>query len=190
LAKYGKSYATKEEYNFRLELFTKTMTHITKENARNDITFTMAVNQFADWTDEEYKRLLSYKPPAEGVAHHYVEFPQSNGPIDWRQQGKISGVRNQGSCGSCWAFSAVSAMEGAYAIKHGSLKALSEQQLVDCSGSYGNQGCNGGWYDAAFRYGRDYGMMSQSSYPYAGYQQYCYYNAGSVVAKVSTYNNV
>jgi len=78
-------------------------------------------------------------------------------------------VKNQGSCGSCWAFSSTGAIEGAYAIKNKQLKSFSEQQLVDCAGlraGYGNMGCNGGLMDNAFTYGEDYQLELESEYPY------------------------
>jgi C1A family cysteine protease len=79
-----------------------------------------------------------------------------NGPNpierDWRKEGKVNPVRFQNTCGSCYAFSAVAAIETAYAIKTGNLKQFSEQQLVDCSKHFDNDGCDGGWMSNAFNY--------------------------------------
>lgn len=94
------------------------------------------------------------------------------GDVDWVSKGKVSKVKNQGSCGSCWAFSATGAIESFYLFK-GQSVTCSEQMLVDCSRSYGNQGCNGGWPSNALKYVAAKGLASSSAYPYTGKDGSC-----------------
>lgn len=99
------------------------------------------------------------------------------GDVDWKALGKVSPVKNQGSCGGCWAFAANGAIESAYLIK-GRTVYLSEQQLIDCSTSYGNNGCNGGWMDSAYQYVIDKGLTTQDLYPYTASNGVCKATAG------------
>merc|ERR1712033_59777 len=110
---------------------------------------------------------------------------------DWRQQGLVTGVKNQGRCGSCYSFSASGALEGAWAKSRGQLPTLSESQIVDCSGRYGNHGCQGGRYQSSWQYLQSCGGdMSESAYPYMPRKGWCRFNRGQVVATVSGYQNV
>jgi hypothetical protein len=93
--------------------------------------------------------------------------------IDWRDRGVLNAVRNQGGCGSCWAFSAVGAIEAAHAVQGKGLPQVSEQELVDCSRAYGNQGCGGGWMDNAFQYVIEHGITDLKDYGYVGRDQSC-----------------
>jgi len=99
--------------------------------------------------------------------------------IDWRNYtGKsyVNPVKDQGQCGSCWAFAAISVIESRYAIKSGSLYSLSEQQFVDCAGGvYENNGCGGGMAYAAIEYAQDFGVMEEEKYPYVAKDQNCTY---------------
>jgi KDEL-tailed cysteine endopeptidase len=183
VTKFGKSYGTKEEFEFRADLFKKNLAALVEENSKNDNTFTVGINKFADWTPAEYRRLLSYKPTrgAKVLSQEYtnVSIPTS---VDWRTEGAVNPVKDQGQCGSCWAFSAVGALESRYKISAGTLFSLSEQQLVDCAtGSpYSSEGCNGGEMTDGFDYSSVKGMMTGADYPYKAYDQACKYDSSKV----------
>jgi cathepsin L len=154
LAENNRDYFTQEEYEERYQVFVQTLKEISTLNSQNSGA-TFGLNQFSDWTWEEYSQLLGAKMIYENDNEEKVEpylFSEndiaSNG-VDWRSSGHVNAVKDQGSCGSCWAFSAAASMESIHAIKSGKLARLSEQQIVDCSHTY-NYGCGGGMYDRAW----------------------------------------
>ena len=107
--------------------------------------------------------------------------------VDWRDKNKVSSVKNQGHCGSCWAFSSVGAVESAWAIKHNVLYNLSEQELIDCSSE--NQGCEGGSMVKSFQYIMNNGLCSNESYPYIGQDNQCNNSCKSLV-EISNYSGI
>jgi hypothetical protein len=192
---HGKNYNGLDEFHNAFATFKSNLMMINAHNAGKS-SYTLAVNQFADMTFEEFaKTRLGYKP--NGAARSGAQFDASNitpaASIDWRTKGAVGPVKDQGSCGSCWAFSTVASLEGAHALANGGkYVSLSEQQLVDCSTSFGNMGCNGGLMDQAFTYliNATKGDDSESSYPYKGVDGSCAYQAASVAASIKSFVDV
>ncbi|TDH11312.1 hypothetical protein EPR50_G00059520, partial [Perca flavescens] len=182
---HEKKYQNEVEDVRRRELWEKNLMLITMHNLEASMglhTYDLGMNYMGDLTQEEI--LQSYatliiptdiqRAPSAFVGTYSADVPDT---MDWRQKGCVTSVKMQGSCGSCWAFSAAGALEGQLAKKTGRLVDLSPQNLVDCSGNYGNHGCNGGLVYKAFQYVIDnQGIDSDASYPYTGQLQQCRYN--------------
>lgn len=137
-------------------------------NRKLGLDLRFAMNEFADMSFEEFIKVKGgYKADAHSLAtpQHSTTFTITDAPatIDWRDQKVVNDVKNQGSCGSCWAFSTMSSLESRWALKSGKLLSLSEQELVDCDRAT-DQGCNGGLMDDAFTYLIKNGAETESDY--------------------------
>jgi len=174
---YGLKFDSKFEDNYRERVFRENVAKINAHNSRNDATYEMGINQFTHLTQEEFQNIYlgTKATPKVGVDESFI----SVGDVDWVGAGAVTSVKNQGQCGSCWAFSTTGGLEGLSKLAYGTLQSFSEQQLVDCSGSYGNQACNGGLMDSAFKYVRDHGVTTESAYPYKAVKGTCTTNTGA-----------
>jgi len=190
--KHGKSYTDKSEENFRIKIFMENKHLIAKHNQRasNGLkSYSLAMNQFGDLLHHEFTSMMNgykmdYKINSSNGSTYLspanVMVPSS---VDWRTKGYVTPVKNQGQCGSCWSFSSTGSLEGQHFRKTGKLVSLSEQNLVDCSKSYGNNGCEGGLMDYAFQYVRDNkGIDTETSYPYEAQDDSCRFNQRNIGA--------
>ena len=195
MAKFNKVVTEVEEFAMRVENFKFVHQWIEKHNA-SGASWKAAHNQFSDWTEAEYKQLLGYVHSDREELNIKVFEPTNADGVNWVDAGAVTPVKDQGQCGSCWAFSSTGALEGAHYIASGELLSFSEQQLVDCAYiTYGNFGCNGGMQARAFRYLKTHKAELESVYPYfSGTTKAkgdCAFDEASTTAvDVSSYTNV
>merc|ERR1719215_89343 len=147
--------------------------------AAGEETYTMGANQFSHLTLEEFQALpiRGFAPAQRSALPKMGSHVHSGKPavssIDWTTKGAVTPVKNQGQCGSCWSFSSTGGLEGQWEIATGSLKSISEQQLVDCSKNGGNAGCNGGLMDNSFEWYESKAAATENSYPYTARDGSC-----------------
>jgi cathepsin L len=182
-------YQTVMEHDDRFEVFKKNMDFAREFNQKGEYTFTMGVTIHADKTAEEFEAWLkatSGTKPAPHSNRSLFDMSQAEtapDSKDWVTVGAVTPVKNQGQCGSCWAFSTTGGVEGQNFLVNNKLSSFSEQELVDCSQAEGNQGCNGGLMDDGFTYVEQSGLCYESAYPYEGVGGTC--KASSCTSQVS-----
>lgn len=195
MAEHGKSYNDHTEYRTRFNHFVRNHMKISEHNSNNAIQYYRGHNQFSDWSEEEvtaYLTLDTTLDENDNVEFADFGYGDDNTPIDWRDHGAVTPVQDQGSCGSCWAFSATGAMEGAHFAATGELKKYSESLLVDCDyGILSNHGCSGGLMNNAFKYLKKHTEILEEDYPYEPVKNKCHEKtAEHTDTKVSAYKNV
>jgi C1A family cysteine protease len=186
---YGLNYGTQEEYEFRRNIFAEKTVKMNEINS-SQTSFTVGYNKFTTYTDFEYKRLLGAKVMPEAAKKEVKLLNTSNlaDAVNWIDAGAVNAVKDQGQCGSCWAFSAACAIEGAHFLKSGSLLSLSEQQFVDCDTT--SYGCNGGWQYAAFTYAEKTAEDLEADYTYHAADGTCKDSQYTGQVNVASYQNV
>ncbi|KAL5569416.1 hypothetical protein UlMin_025991 [Ulmus minor] len=205
IEKYGKSYATREEYLHRLGIFAGNLIRAT-EHQLLDPTAVHGVTPFSDLSEEEFEEMYTgLQIGGPGFGNRIVgetakdldvgDLPES---FDWREKGAVTDVKTQGSCGSCWAFSTTGAVEGAHFIATGKLLSLSEQQLVDCDHTCDprekdecDSGCGGGLMTNAYEYLMEAGgLEEETTYPYTGKKGECKFEPKKVAVRVSNFTTI
>ena len=182
---------TGDEFHFRFGIFLQNLRRVQEFN-KGAHNFKVGLNKFSAHTPSEYRALLGLLGAKDNsLRRHHVRTtgsaPRSTF-VDWREKGVVNAVKNQGSCGSCWSFSVVAAMESQYAIVKSRLFDLSEQNLVDCATTC--YGCGGGWQTTAYDYVLESqgGLwMKQSDYPYTAVEGTCQFDSAKGVCKFSSY---
>jgi len=196
MKQYGKTYST-DEFQYRWQTWKSNYKFIQTHNAKN-ASYTVAMNKYGDLSTAEFAKTYNGFLGAKMFTriHHgsqVVVHPNPAAPasIDWRSLGYVTGIKNQGQCGSCWSFSTTGSTEGQHFKASNNLVGLSEQNLMDCSTSYGNQGCNGGLMDDAFQYIiANGGVDTEASYPYTAEDGTCHYSKANNGATLASYTDV
>jgi len=196
MEEYNKQY-TDAEFATRLGIFAQNLERVNQMNKEHILLggeAVFGVTQFSDLTPEEFKSMyLTYRPGNSSEPRVNVVLDgEPNTVVDWRTKGAVTDVKDQGQCGSCWAFSATEAIESYSFLNDGKLVNLSPQQITSCDKT--DSGCGGGWPHNAFTYVQKAGgIESSADYPYTsggGSTGVCKFNAAKVAVKVAGYKSV
>ncbi|KAJ8937044.1 hypothetical protein NQ314_012061, partial [Rhamnusium bicolor] len=194
ILEHNKTYLNKIEYNYRLKVFKNNLNTIKLLNKYEQGTGKYGITKFTDLTTDEFSRSHGLRMDLRNendIPLLPAPIPNITLPIefDWRQKGAVTQVKNQGSCGSCWAFSTTGNIEGQYAIKYGKLLEFSEQELVDCDKL--DEGCNGGLMDNAYRtIEKMGGLETESDYPYDAEDEKCHFDKARVQVQLTGALNI
>ncbi|OCT66461.1 cathepsin S isoform X1 [Xenopus laevis] len=196
---HQKNYKDAEEERARRTIWEETMTFITVHNLEYSLglhTYEVGMNHLGDMTGEEVEATMTGYTSSDDSLANMTRVPkklleaQPPASIDWRTKGCVTSVRRQRKCGSCYAFSAVGALECQWKKKKGTLVTFSPQELVDCSYSEGNKGCKGGSIRSSFTYMKKSGVMEDFNYPYTGKEEKCKKKKPSKTGVIKDFHSV
>jgi cathepsin L len=194
---FGKVYESSSEEVRRMKIWMENKAEVERHNEefdRGKVSYRQAVNNFADMTAIEVEeRYLGLKVSQPNEAYEERIFIKLTNPVpdtvDWRDKGAVSNVKDQGQCGSCYAFSAVGAIEGQYFLKTGNLLSFSEQQVLDCSKKFKNLGCDGGFMRSVYKYVQaNNGLDTEEAYPYKAEETECHFIDDSTEATLKGFD--
>ena len=174
ITKFNKKYSSINEYLARYEVFKQ---NVMETFSNEETTYISGITKFSDLTKQEFKRIyLNLKYDAMAMSNFNPIYAKDTNAapdsFDWRNYGRVCSVKDQGSCGSCWAFATLGNLESLYAGLKGQCKSFSEQQLIDCDTT--DSGCNGGLMEYAFTYLKKIGCINlEEDYPYKGVKGTC-----------------
>jgi len=178
------------EFRSKYATFKANMDFVAEWNSKPN-SHRVGINKFADLSLKEFSTMYLGTRAVVNVTSYEPSVGANPASVDWRTKGAVTPIKDQGQCGSCWAFSAVGSTEAAHFFSTQKLVSLSEQNLVDCSGSQGNQGCSGGLMTQAFSYiETNNGIDTETSYPYKAVDGTCVFNATNVGATLTGYSNI
>jgi len=203
---YNRKYSTIVEYEQRFQNFQASLKRI-EELSKKSPSAKFGINKFSDMSREEFERTRISKEKhdgqslaksclANGVEAAQLDASAIPTSFDWRTKNVVTPVKDQGQCGSCWAFSTIGNIESQWAIKGNNLTQFSEQLLVDCSHgccselnqTVCNSGCEGGWqWNAYFDIVSWGGVELETTYPYTGVDGSCQRKA-PMIAPIKSYN--
>ncbi|XP_051150455.1 senescence-specific cysteine protease SAG39-like [Andrographis paniculata] len=195
MAQHGRIYKDNEEKERRYKIFEANVEFIEEFNKAGRRGYRVGINAFADQTNEEFKAArngLRVKKECEVTSFKYENVTSLPDSVDWRKKGAVTPVKDQGQCGSCWAFSAIAATEGIHELSRKKLLALSEQEIVDCDRTSQDNGCEGGYMEDAFAFiKKNRGIATEAAYPYTAEDGNCSASKeASRAAKISGFEKV
>ncbi|CAH1401291.1 unnamed protein product [Nezara viridula] len=194
---HGKNYSQKEDEE-RVGIFLESMKEIEYHNELFEMglrSYKKQINKFSDYTPDELDGMKCFRGEVE-ISLPEDSFSFSEGAsypesFDWRSRGAVNRVKDQGQCGSCYAFSAIGSLEAQHFIKTGKLVSLSEQNIVDCSRPQGNYGCDGGYMISSFHYiFQNNGIDTELAYGYEALEGACRFQPSAVGATLRGYGTV